>query len=724
MKAKTENAAVILCAGKGTRMGDSPINKVCFDCAGAPVIRRVVQNMRAGGVGRFVIVVGHRAESVMGALDGEDGILYAFQKEQKGTGHAALCGLKVLRDIGFGGNVIVSMGDKIVRSETVAGLLANAKGAKAVWGVQMREANPNGGRVVMDDGGKLAGVVELADAGLMAIKGLPESAWAGKLAELGLNPKKAAKVVDRAKLPGALSSVPDRRFGKDAAQILLSKYANAGLYCFDADSVTEAIGSLGSDNAQGEIYLTDALEWFAKKSQVVPFEVSRAGDMLTYSTRPELREMSRKFMRKASECLADGECAPWRAVLEKFVERFGDRPVVLTSAPGRVNLMGRHIDHRGGSINVMTTSQATYMAISPREDDTVCAVNVDGAFAEGSFSISSELEGADRSDPCAKNWLAFLDSDESRAKLASSRGNWLNYVKSAVLRLQYSADFSLCGMDIAVGGDVPCAAGLSSSSTIVVAVAEAVVALNGLNMSTRTFVDMCCEGEWFVGSRGGAGDHAAMKCSLPGKIIHLGFKPFTIGETFPFSPDYAIVIADSGEKAKKSESAGRIYNSRIEDYEAAIEIIRGRFPEHSFPEFRDIAKLPDGELEKVLAVLKGSVRNIATYGVEECRRAEKCTELLRYGDYEGLGNLMKESHDGDRIGGGKYECSTAKIDAMCDALNAMPGVLGSEIVGAGLGGSFIALVRKEAVAPVLAFLESKGISAISSFPSGGSRVVF
>ena len=121
-------AAIILCAGKGTRMGDDSKNKVCFDCAGVPVIRRIVTNMRAGGVRHFVIVVGHRAESVMAALDGERGVMYAYQREQKGTGHATGCGLRVLEDIGFAGQVIVSMGDKIVSPRIVAEILSEQTG--------------------------------------------------------------------------------------------------------------------------------------------------------------------------------------------------------------------------------------------------------------------------------------------------------------------------------------------------------------------------------------------------------------------------------------------------------------------------------------------------------------------------------------------------------------------------------------------------------------------
>lgn len=62
-------------------MGDDNKYKVSFDCAGTPVIKRIVQNMREGGVERFVIVVGHLAQTVMDALDGEEGIVYAYQKE-------------------------------------------------------------------------------------------------------------------------------------------------------------------------------------------------------------------------------------------------------------------------------------------------------------------------------------------------------------------------------------------------------------------------------------------------------------------------------------------------------------------------------------------------------------------------------------------------------------------------------------------------------------------
>lgn len=300
----------------------------------------------------------------------------------------------------------------------------------------------------------------------------------------------------------------------------------------------------------------------------------------------------------------------------------------------------------------------------------------------------------------------------------------MNYVKGTVLRFQMATDAPLVGMDVMALGDIPIAAGLSSSSAIVVATAEALVALNALNLRTREFVDLCGEGEWYVGSRGGAGDQAAMKCSREGMVTHLKFKPFEIGEAVRFPKTHSIVVVNSGEQAKKSEGARETFNARIRDYETAFNDIKRHYPELPIIYFRDIAFLPDKDCEKALACLTGGVKGVATFGVKECRRAEACLELLRGADYEGLGRMMRESHDGDRIGKGEYECSTRKIDALCDRLNATPGVLGSQLVGAGLGGCVIALVQADRAESVIADLSRDGYSAFVCNPSRGSAVEY
>jgi galactokinase len=188
--------------------------------------------------------------------------------------------------------------------------------------------------------------------------------------------------------------------------------------------------------------------------------------------------------------------------------------------------------------------------------------------------------------------------------LAAQSGDWANYVKSAVLRFRLATDLPLQGMDMMVGGNIPVAAGLSSSSSIVVATAEALTALNSLNLTEREFVELCGEGEWFVGSRGGAGDHAAMKCSRAGCVTHLDFKPFKVGRAAALPASCAVIVANSLEQSKKAEGSRDIFNARVAAYELAFLLVKKNFPDRALDVFRDLALIrPVSDLCGMLASL-------------------------------------------------------------------------------------------------------------------------
>ena len=147
------------------------------------------------------------------------------------------------------------------------------------------------------------------------------------------------------------------------------------------------------------------------------------------------------------------------------------------------------------------------------------------------------------------------------------------------------------------------------------------------------------------------------------------------------------------------------------------------------------------------------LREVALFGISECARSAVFMDVLLAGDYARLGEMMKISHDGDRVGvppvtderldalavgdvdvareSGSYACSTPRIDEMCDLLNATPGVLGSQLVGAGLGGCVVALVEKARAAEVIAVLDrdyydAHGLphSAAVYVPSCGASVIY
>jgi len=135
------------------------------------------------------------------------------------------------------------------------------------------------------------------------------------------------------------------------------------------------------------------------------------------------------------------------------------------------------------------------------------------------------------------------------------------------LRLQEQfRDRRLHGLDIMVSGNIPMGAGLSSSSALVVATAEAVRLFNHLPVSARRLVSLCGEGEWFVGTRGGAADHAAIKLSRRGCVTRVGFFPFRIEDSARFFPGHELVACNSGIYAGKSHKARNTFNAKVTAY--------------------------------------------------------------------------------------------------------------------------------------------------------------
>ena len=712
--------AMLLCAGEGTRMGNTGTNKVCMEVAGIPAVIRTITNMKKAGIEKFIVVVGSRSEKVMQCLSGIDGISYAFQSERSGTGNAAMCGLSVMNSFDCDGPVLIAMGDKIISQDVISDLISkyDNESRKAVFAVVPKAFNQSGGRICQK-GGKVCGIYEMLDSALLHLasaKQRTQEGFAELIDTMNISEKKKGKLLktamanadkleSRAELAGCEFSYEE---------IEQSEFVNTATYIADCKMLTDAVSGLNSQNAQGEIYLTDALNEIIKTvgAEIVPvFDESK---ILTYSTMDELIALNRFFveapknndMPNASERIA--ELYVWNEkiqsrfaeiygkndiliedrkktiieLLQAFINKYGDRPCVIVRSPGRVNLLGRHIEHRGGSINVMSIDRETLAVCASREDDTVNISNLSPRFNDASFGILKSISECDTS-----NWLEYIEHEEILKMVRENSGDWSNYVKAAVLRLQLENRSNLlCGMDMMFTGNIPVAAGLSSSSSIVVATAEAAIALNKIDMEAKDFIHLCGEGEWFVGSRGGAGDHAAMKCGKRDMITHLDFCPFEIGESVEFPKDYSVVVANSFVEAKKSEGAKDKFNQKVACYEFGFMMIKKKYPEYasklryfknissehlgvrqskiyrmllSLPEYMTAdeikAELPENltAIERIMKTHsipdRYEIRSTVLYGIAECERANICIKLLKNGDYRALGELMNISHNGDRV---------------------------------------------------------------------------
>ena len=375
--------------------------------------------------------------------------------------------------------------------------------------------------------------------------------------------------------------------------------------------------------------------------------------------------------------------------LESFAERYAaDRSVLVIRSTGRVNLLGTHIDHRGGSVNPIAVKHM-WLVVEPRDDELVLAKNVESNdFADEQFSISDCLPAGEK----IQNWdtWCYYEFEKRRNDPSIS---WSNYIRAAVLYIQHlntrddgSFAPAIKGMNMMVYGNIPRAAGLSSSSALVMITVEAVIRLNSLDIKPADFVEHWGFAEWYVGTRGGCSDHAAIIYGKPNTILHITAFPLSVRPT-SLPAGYCFVLADSGIKAKKQAGARDIFNSRVSAYIFGLMLIRKNFPRYadklerlrdvnperlsvdesqiyrmikSLPAYAsraDLLRLLSADEQKVHRVFRSHaepeegypIRQVCLYGIAECIRAEMAPKCLQAGDIKKFGELINISHDGDRV---------------------------------------------------------------------------
>lgn len=385
-------------------------------------------------------------------------------------------------------------------------------------------------------------------------------------------------------------------------------------------------------------------------------------------------------------------------MLARFREFYGgsQESIVIARAPGRVNLVGMHIDHQGGAVNPIAIKE-TRMVAQPRADDQIHLANCDGDFQPRSFRLSEILpkQSVDWS-----SWAQQLTTQRQRDGISV---DWADYVKAALIVLQererklaggYAQN--LCGMNLLVDSDLPVAAGLSSSSALVVATAYAVIACNDLRyepvwrgdntITSDGLIELLGESERYVGLHGGIGDHAVIVRARCGHLSHIQLLPTHV-EYAPFPSDYCIVVCHSGITAKKSAGAQNTYNERVASYAIGRMLLKKKYSQtvRRVERFRDFYPeslgISTAELYEMLKTLpiratraelaewlpeerqaldtvyqshreeSGGyrLRGVCLYGMAECERSRRALEFLRQGDIQRFGQLINLSHEGDRV---------------------------------------------------------------------------
>jgi galactokinase len=310
----------------------------------------------------------------------------------------------------------------------------------------------------------------------------------------------------------------------------------------------------------------------------------------------------------------------------------------LVAAPGRVNLIGEHIDYHGLPVLPIALDRRVRVAFRRRDDRRIRAVSE--PYGERGFEWTDDLA------PVA-------------------RGDWENYLRAAarVARTFLPADAR--GIDAEITSDLPAAAGLSSSSALIVAVTLGLLRANGYNPTFEELMEVLPDGEQFVGTRGGGMDHAASLGSRAGCASLIGFNPVTVRHV-PIPRDWTVLVANSGVRAEKSGPAREEYNARRNATVSARE------------------KAGRGE---ALTDLESFVYEHVT---GEARRVSEAVCAMERGDIAAFGRALVESHASLRD---RLRVSLPQLDELVGT--AMDGgALGARLTGAGFGGCVVVLTRR------------------------------
>ncbi len=442
----------------------------------------------------------------------------------------------------------------------------------------------------------------------------------------------------------------------------------------------------------------------------------------------------------------------------EFTARFGVSPEYAVEAPGRVNLIGEHTDYNGCPVLPAAIQYSMSVAAAGAENITID--NTDKQYGSRIFQIEEAIP-------------------------PFPQGDWGNYVKAGVqavishFALQGEKPEDFRGGAFLFRGTIPPAAGLSSSSAIVVASALAFLSVNGREIEREKLAGVLAAGEQYVGTRGGGMDQAVSLFGKEGHAVKIDFNPFAV-QPVRIPAGYTFLTAHSLVEAAKTRKAMDRYNTRAAECRLGAELLQRAYTaeygdRHGSGTGRAVRLLGDvstgnlgidaGELEQFLAaalhpapytadelagrfgltpdeaarrycmrrdgtLLPGSpggykIFQRVRHVLSEWRRVEESVRALNDGEMEQFGMLMTASHASCRD---LFEISCPELDRLTAVLLA-GGAYGARLTGAGFGGCAVALVpdtRLEACMEYVGknFYADKDPVLFPCKPSAGARVRF
>ena len=377
----------------------------------------------------------------------------------------------------------------------------------------------------------------------------------------------------------------------------------------------------------------------------------------------------------------------------------------VVRAPGRVNLIGEHIDYCGLPVFPMAINRSVRMRFQPLATRELRLVNRDPRFAPSVFTVNDRIPPA-------------------------PAGDWSNYARAAAQALAQRFP-DLRGVDALVETDLPIAAGLSSSSALVVATALAILHANEASLSLLELMDLLARGERYVGTAGGGMDQAIILGAQAGCASRIDFHPLKLTPA-AVPTDWRFIVAWSLVHAEKSGAARQAYNERPRQCDDARRLVAtrlGRREDIAYP-----ALLAAASVEELLEVAGTTLPDVLArrfrHVVTEGTRVRQAETAMAAGDLATFGGLLDSSHASLRD---HYEVSHPELDRLVE-LAREAGAAGARLTGAGFGGSIVALCPLERAPQIMAALRERfyaprgvvdnaGDYVFAAEPSAGAEVL-
>ncbi len=340
-----------------------------------------------------------------------------------------------------------------------------------------------------------------------------------------------------------------------------------------------------------------------------------------------------------------------------FKEKFSPEPKLFFS-PGRINLIGEHVDYNDGFVMPAAIDKGIFFAIAPNGTNTVRVYSAD---------MDDSLE-------------VLLNNIEKAT-------GWKNYILGVIDQLQ-KRNYAIQGFDVAFGGFLPVGAGLSSSAAVECGLAFALSHIFNLGISRIDITLICQKAEHtFPGVQCGIMDQFASVMGKKDHVLLLDCNTLQY-ETLPLSTEeYAVVLINS--LVHHSLDGGE-YNVRRRESENGLKLLKQKYP--SAKTFRDVT--PQQVEETVSEFETEEEYKRCLYVTEEITRTKKAAELLKAHNITAFGQLMFKTHDGlSRL----YNVSCEELDFLVEQAKQHPEIIGARMMGGGFGGCTINLIKKESV---------------------------